>query len=111
MLRPKIAPDYVALAREHTEMLKNGKTSEEIALWTGDKLDIAAWKEGKFYGKRGALPTPETAEEMARFQKFIEALGVTYAHDKGIEYAHANGPAKGEPQYFLLDGFIQNAWL
>jgi len=90
LLPPKIAPDYVALAREHTEMLENGKTSEEIAIWTGDKLHIAAWKEEKFYGKRGALPTPETTEEIARFQKFVEAIGMTYAHEKGIEYPHAN---------------------
>lgn len=71
-------------------MLKEGKTSEEIAHWTGEKLHITAWREGKFYGKRRVLSTPETPEERERFQKFIVALGVKYAHEKGIKYSHAN---------------------
>lgn len=104
-------PNYSYLAKVHAELIEAGKTSEEIARWTGEALGITAWKEGRFYGKRGALSTPDTAEERIRFQKFIEALGVSYDAEKGMKYIHANGPSKTQPQYFLLDGFVQNAWL
>ena len=104
-------PNYPYLAKVHAELIEAGKTSEEIVRWTGEALGITAWKEGRFYGKRGALSTPNTPEERIRFQKFIEALGVSYDTEKGMKYIHANGPSKTQPQYFLLDGFVQNAWL
>lgn len=84
-------------------MIREGKTSEQIARWTGEVLNIGAWKEGRFHGKRGALSTPDTSEERQRFQRFIQALGVTFDTSKGIEYDNANGSSIYQPQYFLLD--------
>lgn len=94
---------YAVLAHEHKEMIQQWATSEEIVIWTQEKLFIPSWGPWKMHGKRQVLPTPKTEWEISRFQKFIEAIG--------IEYTSANWPSKGQPQYFLLDGFLQNQWL
>lgn len=46
------------MALEHAELIKQGKTSLEIAGWLGNKLDIASWKAGAFHGERKVLSTP-----------------------------------------------------
>lgn len=38
---------------------------------------------------------------MARLQKFVEELGITWSK--------ANGPSDNHPMYLLLDGYVQNA--
>lgn len=93
--------NYQKLATEHAEIIAQGKTSLEIAQWIGDKLNIPSWKAGEFYWERKVLSSPKTAEESARLQKFVEALGKTWTK--------ANQPSEHHPQYLLLDGYVQNA--
>lgn len=92
--------DYKTLALEHAELIKQGKTSLEIATWMGDKLNIASWNSGAFYGERKVLSTP-TEEEMTRLKAFTQALG--------ISWTKANGGSDNHSQFLLLDGYIQNA--
>ncbi len=93
--------DYKLLANEHAELIKEGKTSVEIAQWIGDKLNIPSWESWEFYGERKVLSSPKTSEETARLSKFVEALGVSWTK--------ANQPSENHPQYLLLDGYVQNA--
>ena len=92
--------EYTGLATEHAELLKQGKTSLEIAGWLGEKLNIASWKAGQFHGERKVLSTP-TEEEMARLQELTQALG--------ISWTKANGWSDNHSQFFLMDGYVQNA--
>lgn len=92
--------DYKTLALEHAELIKQGKTSLEIATWMGEKLNIASWNSGAFYGERKVLSTP-IEEEMTRLKAFTQALGVSWTK--------ANGGSDNHSQFLLLDGYIQNA--
>lgn len=74
--------DYKALAFEHAELIKQGKTSLEIATWMGEKLNIASWKAGAFYGERKVLSTP-AEEEMIRLKAFTQALGTSWTKANG----------------------------
>lgn len=74
--------DYKSLTTEHAELIKQGKTPLEIATWMGEKLNIASWKAGTFYGERKVLSTP-TEEEMIRLKAFTQALGVSWSKANG----------------------------
>ncbi len=87
--------NYKQLAAEHAELIKQGKTSVEIAEWIGDKLNIPSWKAGEFYGERKVLSSPKTPEETDRLQKFVEAIGASFNK--------ANQPSQNHSQYLLLD--------
>lgn len=93
--------DYNQLATKHAELIAKGRTSIEIAEWIGDKLNIASWKAGEFYGERKVLSSPKTPAETERLQKFVEALKVPFSK--------ANQSSQNHSQYLLLDGYVQNA--
>jgi hypothetical protein len=99
-LSPTETINYTVLAREHAELISQGKTSLEIATWLWEKLNIASWKAWRFHGERKVLSTP-TGEEMDRLREFTKK-----AHIR--PWIQENGWSVNYPEYLHLDGYTQN---
>lgn len=94
--------EYVVLIEEHTELIRQKRTSLEIARWLGEKLNIESWKAGTFHGEYRGLCTP-TPEEMMRLNAFSSVRNVPASAIVN------NGGSDNHPQFFLINGYSPTA--